>query len=65
MHRHRRTQALITAALALLLTPATLLAQSPWERAAANLEITFTGHSIEGRPPPLDPHTSRICTRHG
>ena len=28
---------------ALLLLPALVLAQSPWERAAANLEISFTG----------------------
>ena len=28
---------------ALLVLPATALAQSPWERAAANLESTFTG----------------------
>ena len=28
---------------ALLLLPALALAQSPWERAAANLEISFTG----------------------
>jgi type IV secretory pathway VirB2 component (pilin) len=29
--------------LAFLLVPATLLAQSPWETAAGNLEISFTG----------------------
>ena len=29
--------------LALLLTPAITFAQAPWERAAANLEATFTG----------------------
>jgi type IV secretory pathway VirB2 component (pilin) len=29
--------------LALLLTPAVTFAQAPWERAAANLEATFTG----------------------
>ena len=28
---------------ALILLPATVLAQSPWERAAANLQTTFTG----------------------
>ena len=28
---------------ALLILPALALAQSPWERAAANLEISFTG----------------------
>jgi len=33
-----------TAVLAILLClPATALAQSPWERAASNLERTFTG----------------------
>jgi type IV secretory pathway VirB2 component (pilin) len=35
---------LVTVTLAaLLLLPATALAQSPWERAAGNLESTFTG----------------------
>ena len=35
---------LVSATLvALLLLPATALAQSPWERAAGNLESTFTG----------------------
>ncbi len=29
--------------VALLVLPATALAQSPWERAAGNLESTFTG----------------------
>lgn len=29
--------------LTLLLTPALTFAQAPWERAAANLETTFTG----------------------
>lgn len=44
MHDHRRSarQALTTAALILMLT-ATALAQSPWERAAQRLEVTFTG----------------------
>lgn len=37
----RRTAALACAAL--LLTPALVFAQSPWERAAANLEAAFTG----------------------
>jgi type IV secretory pathway VirB2 component (pilin) len=31
------------AIVALAFTPATLAAQSPWERAASNLELTFTG----------------------
>jgi len=30
-------------AIAVLLSPATVAAQSPWERAALNLEATFTG----------------------
>lgn len=34
---------IVDALAILLLLPATLLAQSPWERAAANLERTFTG----------------------
>lgn len=39
-----RLGALVSATLAaLLLLPATALAQSPWERAAGNLESTFTG----------------------
>ena len=38
--RVSRTVALLTAAL---LLPAAALAQSPWERAAGNLEQTFTG----------------------
>jgi type IV secretory pathway VirB2 component (pilin) len=29
--------------LVLVLLPSTLLAQSPWERAAQNLELSFTG----------------------
>jgi type IV secretory pathway VirB2 component (pilin) len=36
------TLALVTLA-AILMLPATALAQSPWERAAGNLESTFTG----------------------
>ena len=36
----RTVAALLTA---VLLAPAMLLAQSPWERAASNLEQTFTG----------------------
>jgi type IV secretory pathway VirB2 component (pilin) len=31
------------AALAILLVPAVVFAQSPWERAANNLALTFTG----------------------
>jgi type IV secretory pathway VirB2 component (pilin) len=38
--RVSRTAAVLTAAL---LLPAAALAQSPWERAAGNLEQTFTG----------------------
>ena len=39
-----RLGTLVSATLvALLLLPATALAQSPWERAAGNLESTFTG----------------------
>ena len=37
----RRT--VTVACVALLLTPALVFAQSPWERAAANLEAAFTG----------------------
>ena len=36
-------RALRVAAAGLLLRPAVAFAQSPWERAAANLEISFTG----------------------
>lgn len=45
IHRIRRGSSLVIA-LALLLVavlPISLLAQSPWERAALNLEGTFTG----------------------
>ena len=52
MHRSRVTdptssrfpvrRCMLTAG-ALLILPALALAQSPWERAAANLEISFTG----------------------
>ena len=38
--RARRAAA---AVLAVVLAPATIWAQSPWERAASNLEATFTG----------------------
>ncbi len=37
----RRSTALTLATI--LLAPALLLAQSPWERAASNLEVVFTG----------------------
>ena len=39
----RRSAILSCVALALLLLPVALYAQSPWERAALNLESTFTG----------------------
>ena len=39
----RRSTILSFVALALLLLPVALYAQSPWERAALNLESTFTG----------------------
>jgi len=39
----RRSAILSFVALALLLLPVALYAQSPWERAALNLEATFTG----------------------
>ena len=34
---------IVSIAIALLLAPSVVLAQSPWERAASNLELTFTG----------------------
>jgi type IV secretory pathway VirB2 component (pilin) len=34
---------IIWVAIVLLLSPSIALAQSPWERAASNLELTFTG----------------------
>jgi type IV secretory pathway VirB2 component (pilin) len=34
---------IIGVAIVLLLSPSIALAQSPWERAASNLELTFTG----------------------
>jgi len=51
MHRSRVTNTAsrfpvrlgMLSAGALLVLPALALAQSPWERAAANLEISFTG----------------------
>jgi type IV secretory pathway VirB2 component (pilin) len=36
-------RASLLAVAAVLITPAAVLAQSPWERAASNLEQTFTG----------------------
>jgi type IV secretory pathway VirB2 component (pilin) len=53
LHRHvhrlpsfrvvARARRLITAITLLLACPAIAFAQSPWERAAANLEASFTG----------------------
>jgi type IV secretory pathway VirB2 component (pilin) len=40
--RHRVSRVPFTVLLVLLTSPL-LLAQNPWERAATNLEITFTG----------------------
>jgi type IV secretory pathway VirB2 component (pilin) len=40
--RHRVSTVLCTIALVLVSSPL-LLAQSPWERAASNLEMAFTG----------------------
>jgi type IV secretory pathway VirB2 component (pilin) len=34
---------IIGVAIVLLIVPSIALAQSPWERAASNLELTFTG----------------------
>ena len=39
---HRVSAALSTIVL-VLVSPSLLLAQSPWERAASNLEVAFTG----------------------
>jgi type IV secretory pathway VirB2 component (pilin) len=39
----RRRRTLIAAWIAIAVAPASLLAQSPWERAAVNLAVTFTG----------------------
>ena len=39
----RRSLVVSFVALTLLLLPVALFAQSPWERAALNLETTFTG----------------------
>jgi type IV secretory pathway VirB2 component (pilin) len=41
--RHRLLACWSVIACAVLLMPAALLAQSPWERAATNLELSFTG----------------------
>ena len=38
-----RSSRIAAVSLALILLPAIALAQSPWERAASNLELTFTG----------------------
>jgi type IV secretory pathway VirB2 component (pilin) len=45
MNRHVRSvrRTLSLALTVLVLAPAVALAQSPWERAAANLEASFTG----------------------
>jgi len=40
---HVRASRVALAAILLLASPALALAQSPWERAAANLEASFTG----------------------
>ena len=41
--RVRIARCALALAASLLLLPAVALAQSPWERAASNLEATFTG----------------------
>ena len=41
--RPRRLACWFVIVAAVLLAPAALLAQSPWERAATNLELSFTG----------------------
>ncbi len=41
--RHRQHVSRVAVALLVVLLPATLCAQSPWERAATNLELSFTG----------------------
>jgi len=41
--RHRQLVAWSVIALGLVLAPAVLFAQSPWERAAFNLQASFTG----------------------
>ena len=42
-HSGLRRRTIITAWIAIAVAPASLLAQSPWERAAVNLAVTFTG----------------------
>ena len=39
----RRVSAALSTIVLVLASPSLLLAQSPWERAASNLEIAFTG----------------------
>ena len=41
--RHRQLLSWSVIALTVVLAPAVLFAQSPWERAAVNLEASFTG----------------------
>ena len=41
--RHRQLLAWSVIALTVVLAPAVLFAQSPWERAAFNLQASFTG----------------------
>jgi type IV secretion system protein TrbC len=41
--RHEHRQTLVVVSVLLLITSASLSAQSPWERAANNLALTFTG----------------------
>ena len=41
--RSRRVSRVAAIALSVILLPYTCFAQSPWERAASNLEATFTG----------------------
>ena len=42
-HRQVRVRQVFVATIVALALPSVALAQSPWERAAANLEATFTG----------------------
>ena len=41
--RHRRFMSWFVISLTVALVPTVLFAQSPWERAAVNLEASFTG----------------------
>jgi type IV secretion system protein TrbC len=41
--RHERRRRFLVTCVAVLITSASALAQSPWERAANNLALTFTG----------------------